>query len=127
MTKLVKIGNLTFSSKSAVSKYIVSILSKYGIDSDINQIDSHFVKDLLAIHPQCDAIVGTGIDRIIVHHRPLLGNNKHFYVYNIDGKLSLLNWKACIDNLNAEPSLFYSFRKTVSNPIRLYEPSPWQH
>ena len=121
MTKLVKIGNLTFSSKSAVNKYIESILCRYGVDSDINQIDSHFVKDLLAIHPQCDAIVGTGIDRIIVHHRPLLGNKKHFYVYNKEGKMSLLNWKACLVNINAKPSVFYAFRKSVSNPVGLFE------
>lgn len=123
MTKLVKIGNLTFSSKSAVNKYIESIICRYDVDSEIKHIDLHFVKDLLAIHPQCDAIVGSGIERIIVHHRPLLGNNKHFYVYNKDGKMSLLNWKACIVNLEAKPSLYFVFRQSVSNPIRLFEHS----
>lgn len=123
MTKLVKIGNLTFSSKSAVNKYIESIICRYDVDSDIKNIDLHFVKDLLAIHPQCDAIVGTGIERIIVHHRPLLGNKKHFYVYNKDGKMSLLNWKACIVNVKAKPSLYFVFRQSISNPIRFFEQS----
>lgn len=121
MTKLVKIGNLTFSSKSALNKYIESIIGRYGVDSEINQIDSHFVKDLLAIHPQCDDIVGTGIERIIVHHRPLLGNKKHFYVYNKEGKMSLLNWKACLVNINAKSSVFYAFRQSISNPAGLFE------
>lgn len=39
MTKLVKIGNLTFSSKSALNKYIESIIGRYGVDSEINRID----------------------------------------------------------------------------------------
>lgn len=125
MTKLVKIGNLTFSSKSAVNKYIASIICRYDVDSEVKYIDLHFVKDLLALHPQCDAIVGSGIERIIVHHRPLLGNNKHFYVYNKDGKMSLLNWKACLMNVTvtAKPSRYFAFRQSASNPIRLFEQS----
>lgn len=113
MANLLHIGNLTFSSKKAAKNYIESIIESYDIDTVVADTDLFFVKDLVATHPYSDAIIGSGIAKVVVHHSALFGNKKHFYIQNKDGRMSLFNWKESLATNNIKYTIYNAFRHAI--------------
>jgi len=121
MAKSLQIGNYIFSSKKSAKDHIESILSSHDVDSVLSNHDMWFIQDLLAIHPDCEQMIGSGIEKIVVHHSALLGNKKHFYIQNKDGKMSIFNWKECLSNSNEKYAVFNVFRDAISYQVVQYK------
>lgn len=99
------LGNLAFSSKEQIKRYVQSIFARYEDGQRLNSTDESFVLDLLEWHPSASQKMGCGIHYIKIHVPPPWYNSKGFQIVRFDGSTTDFSYRVCLTPKLADQSV----------------------
>ncbi|MDP8290539.1 MAG: DCL family protein [Candidatus Susulua stagnicola] len=96
MPKSYIIADKEFSTKTAVTEFIKSILYKYQLNDKLVREDFDFVFELLKRRPDYKDKVGVGVKELIIRRHEKWGNTRCFYVVRTDGSQEAFGYRGCL-------------------------------
>jgi hypothetical protein len=92
--KPVTLGPHQFKKKGDAAAYLKAMLRKYDVGDKVSTVDAQVLHAALALHPDADAKVGSGITHFSVRSADF--GSKCFWVNRTDGTTEKFSYKACI-------------------------------
>lgn len=109
----INVGNVEFKTKSAAESFIKDIKAKYKSGDSLSQDDFDFILELIKLHPNASAKIGSGISSIEIRQNNM-GNATAFYIVRSDGTDTDFSYKKC---LNGETGLLQQFTKAAREAV----------
>ena len=92
--KPVSYGDLHFESQKEARGFLNAILQKYDVGDRVSAADAEILAAALALHPQAEERVGSGIKSFSVRSADF--GTKCFWVNRTDGTTQKFSHKACV-------------------------------
>ena len=96
----ITVGEVIFSKKSELEKYVRALIAKYPVGFFLDEADQVFCLSLFRHHSEAAAKFGAGIQLIEV--RLDIYGKKHFQIHRIDGTTDDISWPHCITNAKGD-------------------------
>ena len=89
----VSYGSLHFTKQGDARAYLKAMLDRYDIGDRVGAADAAILAAALALHPEADAKIGSGIKDFSVRSADF--SSKCFWVNRTDGTTEKFSYKAC--------------------------------
>ncbi|MFG1880163.1 DCL family protein [Sphaerisporangium sp. NPDC049003] len=114
------IGVRRYPTKGAAEEAIRGVLSRYEVGDVVNQeADDLLLRDLLDMHPEADAKIGSGVDCFRVMRTPR-GNYKGFLVVRTDGSSIDFSYQSCLKPPTHEQRVKAAMRTEVRPQVNAF-------
>lgn len=110
--KTYNINNQLFNTKTAIIKYVQSILYSYVSGRSLSKLDETFILSLLEYHPNKDEKIGIGVERIEVRKNP--PKHKGFWIIRKDGTQIDFSYLVCINGSSTDGDI----RQVARNEVK---------
>jgi len=117
MTKAVVIASLAFRTKKAAKDFFRDIRDRYKDGERIALEDDGYLRDLIAIHPEAEMKLGSGISHFSVERDAEFGTTRHFVIHRIDGSKTDVSFHSAIDGRNERRDRLEALRRAIEQQI----------
>lgn len=113
----IQIGAQTFPTKSEAKNHARAIMARYEEAEIVIGADDLFLRDLVAIHPEAERKIGSGISHFTTKLDPVWRKNRHFVIVRTDGTDTDVSFHICIDGSNERRDVFHALRHAVAEQV----------
>ena len=123
MAKAVVIASLQFPTKKLAKEFFRELRDRYADGCRIGDEDDRYLRDLIAIHPEAEMKIGSGISHFTVETDMVFGRTRHFMIHRIDGSSTDVSFHSAIDGRNERRDRLEALRRGVEDQIVLFKQS----
>lgn len=117
MAKVAIPGSLHFPTKNAAKTFFRGMRDRYRDGQRIAEEDDQHLRHLVAIHPEAEAKVGSGISHFTVETERRFGTTRHFVIHRIDGSSTDVSFLSAIDGTNDRGDRLEALRRAIEDHV----------
>lgn len=111
------LGDRDFATKTELTEFIKSVLAGSPLNTPLGEDVANVLRDLFALHPDAEAKMRAGIERIEVRvNGEFARNSQGFWIVRADGTETDISYKKCLDGEAAYRNQFIRACRATIRP-----------